>query len=510
MGDSLVSSLIVPDPEFVVQPQRRVGIPKAPIIEALDNTFVKKLRLKRYTDLAILHGYLYGTMILKIGYDSEYGWAPYYDIGRNNNLLGMTFTQFNKAGKRIESPDTMPGWPWVRPVLPHDFVVPWGTIFLEDAPWAAHRIVRHIDDVKADPKYEHTAKLQPSITMANHMESYLSVGAKKQQARLRGIVKYKEKAEYVELWEVRDRMTGEIVVVNRDYDQFLRRSPDAIQAYCGMPFVTGTLCSHPRSFWSTPPAYYLGQIQKNQFDISVQAEKQRRISILKFLFRKGAMTTEALSRLLSGDVGAAEGVETQFPLGEILAPIETRSDFDAVMESNNNREDAREAIGFSRNQLGEYDDSSRRTAREATYVAQGSQRRTGRRGQVVSSMYIDTISKVNSLVFNLWKVPREVMYDEGWADVTGDMLAGDYLYDVSLSTKRMISRAERKVEALMMMAQLAQIPGIDGRALMQYVSAASSDPAFEKILSPLVSGNPAPQQLPAGPQQPATSTVGAT
>jgi hypothetical protein len=509
MGDSLMSALTVPDPEFVVTPERRSGLDKAPIVESLDNYFIRKLRFKRYMDRAILHGYLYGVIILKVGYDSEFGWSPYYDIGEQQ-MMGMTFTQFDKKGRRIESPDIQPGWPWIRPVLPHDFVVPWGTVFIEDAPWVAHRIVRHIDSIKADPKYVNTSRLQPSITMADFMESYLHVGSEKQKAHIRGISKTPKKPEFVEMWEIRDRLKGEILVVCRDHGKFLRKRSDAIQLACGLPFVTCTLNPHPRAFWTTPPAYYLGQIQATQFDISKQAEKQRRISVLKFLYRKNALTKEAFSRLMSSDVGAAEPVDGITPMNEIIAQVNTGFTWDHVTHSENSRRDAREAIGFSRNQLGEFDASSRRTARETTQVAFGAQRRMSRRDQAIADTYIGVISKVNGIVFEYWKVPRQVMHDEGWPTITGDSLKGDYLYSVSLSTKRQISRAERKVEALMMLGQLAPfLQGADIRALYQYLTDAVSDPAFERILAPMTGRqSAAPAALPGGPAaQPKQGTM---
>jgi len=42
---------------------------------------------------------------------------------------------------------------------------------------------------------------------------------------------------------------------------------------------------------------------------------------------------------------------------------------------------------------------------------------------------------------------------------TGDELDGDYLYDITLSTKRNMSLSQRKVESLALMAQLSQVPG---------------------------------------------------
>jgi len=251
-----------------------------------------------------------------------------------------------------------------------------------------------------------------------------------------------------------------------------------------MPYVCGTLSLHPRSFWSVAPAYYLGQLQKEQYDISLQAAKRRRIAILKFLFRGDAISKEELSRLLSADVGASAKVSTQFPMSEIIAPLNTTNNYDYMLEAENNRRDARSVSGMSRNQMGEYDKSTRRTASEAKLVAMGSGRRTGKRSQVIQGIYIDLIDKINSLVFDFWRVPREMMVGVGQFDmVTGDMLKGDYQYGVSLSTKRSISRAERKVEALMLMAQIAPfVPPQGIAALYQYLIDAAGDPAFEAIL----------------------------
>lgn len=487
MGDTLTSTLVVPDPEFVVTATQRSGLEKAPIVESLDNAFVRRLRLKKYIDVGLLRGFLYGNIIFKVGYDSEFGWSPYYDIGPDNNLLGMTLTQFDKKGRRIESPDTQPGWPWVRPILPHDFAVPWGTIFLEDAPWAAHRFVRHVDYFKRDPKYKNTTSLRPQMNMESYMLSYLTVGSRRQRAkqrtRLMGIAEVNKKPEYVECWEIVDRVNGERIVVSRDHPDFLRKTRDAVQMAVGMPYVTGTLSIHPRSFWCVSPAYYLGQLQATQFDISKQAEKQRRISILKFLYRKNAIKKDALNKFLSGDVGAAEAVEGAWPLNEVIAPLNTGTNFDFAIQAENNRRDARSVSGLSRNQMGEFDKSTRRTASEVKSVAQGSGRRTGKRSQVVAGLYTDIIDKVNNLVFEFWRVPREVLHGKGdFAVVTGDMLKGEYDYDVSLSTKRNISRAERKMEALMMLTQMMPfLQGADISSVMQYLVDAAGDPAFEAM-----------------------------
>lgn len=484
-GDALMSSLTVPDPEIVVTADSRKGVDTAPIVERLDNKLVGKLSVKKAVDRGLLNAYLFGKLIIKVGYDSLYGYSPYYDIGTREQFFGITMTQFDKMGKRLEFGNQKPGWPWMRAVLPHDFVVPWGTVDIEDAPWCAQRFVRRVDQMKKDPKYTKTSHLEPDMNMEEFMHSYGVVGT--QKMRYNSMTSHHENQQPVfkEFWEIRDAEDNRIIVVTRDYDDMIRNDMDAIQIAAGrLPFVCSDFVMHPRSFWTTPLAYYLGQMQETQFDISKQQEKQRRISILKFLVRKGIMTEEQLTRIMSGDVGAYEEVEagTGLSMNDLVATMPTGQLMDFAMMSEANRRDARDAIGFSRNQMGEYDASSRRTAREATFVYQGAALRTDKRSQMVSDVYVETIDLCNKLIFNFWNTPRDVLVENGWMQVTGGMLKSDYAYDLSLSTKRNLSRAERKIEAFQVLMQLAQFPGVNLGMLYKYLLDAANDPSFERLL----------------------------
>jgi len=137
----------------------------------------------------------------------------------------MTLTQFDKKGNRIEFGRTSPGLPWCMTVNPQDIVVPWGTVDLETAPWIAHR------NISYGTYHENTRVL------------------------------------YNEIWEICDRSDNTIKVICFDYDKYLRDEVDAIQVVCGTPYISGTFVLHPRFFWSTPLAHYLGRLQKKEFDI---------------------------------------------------------------------------------------------------------------------------------------------------------------------------------------------------------------------------------------------------
>lgn len=486
-GDALLSSLTVPDPEILVSAESRFGVDKAPILERLDNRLIRKLRLKKQVERALLSCFLYGKAIIKIGYDSMFGYNPYYDVGTREAFYGLTTTMFSKKGSRLEFGSQRPGWPWFSAVRPHDFVVPWGTLDIEDAPWCAYRFVRNVDHMKNDPKYKNTTNLKPVMSMEDFMNSYTNVGAVRLKYHNKGSATYymTKEPQYREFWEIRDAETGKIYVVTRDFDKYLRDDPDVIQAAVGgLPYVCGDFIAHPRAFWTTPLAYYLYQIQKTQFDVSLQQEKQRRINVLKFLVRADVLSQEKLTRIMSGDVGAYEEVDlnTGQSLAEVIHNLPQTQDMQFQIQSESNRRDARDMIGQSRNQLGEYDSSSRRTAREATFVFQGSEQRSSKRSQTIGQLYMDSTAMANREIFNFWQMPRDVLTENGWQNVTGADLASDYAYDLSLTTKRHLSKAERMVEAFEVLMRFAGFPGMDLQKLYQNLAQASNDPAFERLL----------------------------
>ena len=488
MGDVVLSEIGMLDPEFTVTPTHPAAANRWPIVESIDNYLARQMGMKKCVKRAALNSYLYHRAIIKLGYDSEFGWSPRLDIGSREQPVGMSLSQFNmKTGARIENKNVKPGMPWISSVLPHDFVVPWGTIDLENAPWCAHRVIRLNEDVKADKKYKNTSRLEPNMSIEDYVESYLSPGSPRIRAKSSGFATMNFSARprsiYNELWEIHDRREMRIKVVCRDHDSFLRDEPDAVMLACGMPFVSGTFTEHPRSFWGTPLAFYLGQLQADQFDISTQEEKQRRISILRFIAAKGLMSQEAMQKLLSGDVGAVAFANVPDNLRDRLITVPTGNLLDFALQTNRVRQDARSLIGFSRNQAGEFDVGTRRTKGEAMLVAAGSEMRQSPRISMAEDLYIETMGKVNQIIFTYWTVPRYIASGDKWVRFTNEEIKGDYLYDLTLSQKRKISRAQRRVEAIWLISQIAPLlQGADPKEILQYVVDATNDPAFEKLL----------------------------
>jgi hypothetical protein len=478
-GDSMLSTVTVPDPKILVSPRVPEAVAKSKILESLDNLLLIELEVKEQMEKAALHAYLFGRGILKVGYDSEFGFDPKLDIA-GDLRLGMSLTQVDKKGRRRIEHNRLvtPGMPWVRAVPPHDFVVPWGTIELDNCPWIANRIVRHIDDIKADPKYKNTERLQPQLSMQDFVHSYRNPVRVRQRTSIRD-------PAYVEMWEIYDRESGRIKVVADNYEKFLRNDVNALQVENRLPFVAINFTPVSRAFWVTPDAFYLLHAQLELSDIAVQRTKQRRISALRFLYDEGVISEAELDKILSPDVGAAAKIETGQKISEAVMKLDNHPDQFLTLEEEHTRRNVREQLGFSRNQLGEFS-GGRRTATEAGIVDKSSQLRMSRRALSVRRAYERVIETINGIIFEHWTTPRyvEVMGQQRtseWLQARGPDLKSRFAYEVVFTDAQ--EEQARGLQALQLYQLLSQDPLVDPLMLREYLINQLNDPMFERVFN---------------------------
>lgn len=482
IGDAIVSHLGSIYPYIMTRPKRQDSVQNAKILESVDNSLLEELDLPDEMGTAILHAYLWGRGFLKLGYDSEFGWNP-AKLSNPEQTFGMSLSQFDSKGNRIEYCEKVkPGMPWVSTVLPHDIVVPWGVSSLKDTPYIAHRVIRHIDDIKSDVKYSGKRDLQPTMTGNDVVNSYLAVG---DGQRLTNVSMGRDvpKAEFVEMWEIRDVRTNKIKVIATGHDKFLRNEYDYLQTQ-GLPFVSFAMVPQTRNFWVTPDAYYLLPYQEELNDISVQAAKMRKLAILKFLYSDGAIDETELQKLFSPDIGAGVRVNQGIPLNEavqVFTPHNPNMNLYAV-DAEYVRRNSRETVGFSRNQLGEYEQKGRRTASEVMAVQDGSNNKMNRRQLVIRRAYLDIFKKLNSIIFTHWRTPKWVEVGGDWVEYDGQMLKSDYSYDLVFAQKNPISSpVERAMENLNLYSMLVQDPYIDQVGLRNMVQSAMPNPEHRKV-----------------------------
>lgn len=482
-GDSLLSQLNVPKPSFLVKAKRPDLSAAARVVESVDNSLIEDLELDDAIDTSSLHAFLFSKGIIKFGYDSEFGYDQNYVLGED---LGLTMTQFDINGKRIEFGGAKPGMPWCASCLPHDIVVPYGVVKAKNSPWVAHRVVRHVEDIKKDVKYENKKMLQPIMSMEDFTKSYLSTIKPYRVGKYDTHYHGTRGVHFCELWEIHDRRTGKIYVIATGHSKFLRNEADLMQLDGGLPFVDFGFIKAARTFWTTPLAYYLKPNQAELADITHIASLQRRISVLKFLYGEDALEDGELDKILSPRVGVGAKVKGGIPLKDAIA-ILTAPNNNPMLYNDAEfvRKNARETVGFSRNQAGEYEQTGRRTAHEAQIVKEAADLRISRKGKVIKRVYEESIRKINQIIFEFWKTNKwtEVAGPNGaaWISYVGNNLRGDYAYETQFSPASMDSLAERKQMALQMYAALSQDKTIDQVKLRIFLVNAFNDREFADL-----------------------------
>jgi hypothetical protein len=512
-GDAFLSTVHVPNPMILTKPKTLQQIEWAPIVEKMDNDLFCEMKVKREFAAAGLYSYLWGTGIVKLGYDSEYGYNPKLDAAGMNEPIGATLTRMSKDRELIEYNDSRPGMPWAKACLPHDIVVPYGTRDLDNCPWIAHRVVRHIDAIKSDVKYSGTKNLKPVMSMKDFVESYQTVMKPYRIGPDLVANKSTEEGEgdasFCELWEIHDKRTMRIYVIATGHDKFLRSEPNYLQIR-GLPFVEVSFTPKGRTFWRTSDAAYLLAHHAELADITLQARKQRRLNVLKFLGRKGMLSEDEKRKMLSRDIGAfAEVNDNGKPLTDAIIPMPMSGANEFLYrELEDVRSAARETVGFDRNSYGEYR-GARTTATEVDAVQSAKDFRMGRRQSLLADSYVDFAHKLNGIVFRFWTTPKvaEVVGQDGlmqWMQFVPAELKGQYTLECVFDDGPMESFNSRQQMAMQMYQMSFQDPSIDPVQARRFLARSSSNAAFGGMFKPGVMPGTVPQMGAGGGQPPAS------
>jgi hypothetical protein len=233
--------------------------------------------------------------------------------------------------------------------------------------------------------------------------------------------------------------------------------------------------------------------------------KQRRISVLKFLYGEDAIDNSELSKVQQSDVGVGIKVNGGHPIAESVQPLQVSNNNIMLMQdAEYTRRIARELTGFSRNQFGEFDTSSRRTATEASLVGQGSDIRMGRKWTILKDFYTDAMRKINSIVFQYWRLPKvqKILGDDGvarWVSFTGNDIKGEYAYEISFVNSFEENPQQRAMRALQLYSSLSQDPSMDQTELKKFLVRNINDPDITRIFTGASNAN-LPVQMQQVPQ----------
>lgn len=462
IGRSLVPQLYFRDPRVSIIPLKPGYTMHARILEKLDNNLIQETGLKEEMKSMVLDAYLCGTAPGIFGYDSEYGFAP--ELASDEIEGDGSLSSFAKDGKKIEyNYNVSPGMPWFLRCSPLDFIVPWGTKRFAEAQWFAFRKMRPLKDVMEDPKYSHKQGLKGSY------RSRLETSDKDGKANI-----YEDpKSEWVELWQVHDQRTGFVSVISLDHNKFLRDEFDELQVE-GLPALTVGFNEDPDYFWWTPDCRLIREQQFEINDIRTMARAHRRVALLKVIYDK-TLKSEEVAKLLDGDPKVAVGIDigATGDIRKLVHLFQSHVPPDLMTAAREVREDIREIIGFSRNQMGSFEDSSgRRSATEASIVKQASMIRIDERRDIMADTLSSVIRKYNQIIFKNWNSEKivDVVGQDGaryWIRFTGKELRGEFAEKVKPEEAQPSSQATKRQDAQVWIDLATKIPGLDVKYLLE-------------------------------------------
>lgn len=463
IGRSLIPQIYFRNLRVNITARRPGYWPNALVLERVDNVLLEEMGLKKTFKSMILDTYLCGNSLGILGYDSEYGFNP--SFAAEQGYQDSTLSSFSDKGEKIEyNYNVNPGMPWFLRCNPMDFIVPWGTHSWEEAPWFAFRKMRPLRDIKEDPKYKNTNDLKAPYK--TRLESSDNESTR--------TVSEDFMSEFVELWEIHDQRTGTVIVLSLDHDKFLREEFDEMQID-GLPALPLGFNEDPDYFWWTPDCRLIEQQQLEINDIRTMAKMHRRVGLLKVLYDKNMVKPEELEKLLDGNPKVAVAIDAGITgdIRKAVAMFQSHVPPDLSLAAAEVREDIREVVGFSRNQMGGYESpGGRRSATEANIVRAASMIRIDERRDAMADLFANVMRKTNQCIFKNWNEQRIVDFigPDGvryWVRFNGREIKGEFAYKVNPEEAMPTNQGTRRQDFIEFMNVASKIPGLDVAYVVQ-------------------------------------------
>lgn len=433
------------------------------VLETLINRLFFKLKIKNVVKKVILHTYLYGTGIFKIGYGS-------YWNGLKENVSKRRYNM-DYGNYDLETP-------WLKYVNPKQYFIPYGTEVMKDKMWECFTYYRFLDDAHNDPIYSNERKnlTATTVTPADFSSVLENTGV------------LSEKESYVKIYEIHDYRDGKVKIFGEGLDKWLFYNNDISQEH-GTSSINLSFNEDPEIAWgiSDCTILYPQQIEINE--IRTQNMQHRRLALIKFLYLAGAIEDAELNRLLSGEVGPA--IKINGNLSSSITTFQPHIPNDFYIAQDKVREDIRELVGFSRNQIGEYDTSSRRTAYETMTVAQSAGIRIDERRDILADALIEVAEIFISYITRYWneyKVEQTVGVDGAiqWVRYNPSFLNKSYLTcKIDLENQIPSTKLIKRRDAIDFMQILKGSPDINQTELIKWIASFYDGINLNALLNPV-------------------------
>lgn len=455
---SMVPRVYFRNPAVSIMPSRPgfLELAFAQAANRLDNKLLHQMGVKHELKMIVQDTFLFGTGGGKFGMGGRFTASP---------RPGQRAVIPRPEGRSVEyDPRVFENQPWFARVPTGSIIVPDGLRDWRHARWVAEEQWRSVEDIKADTRFIKENRQAVRASKVQGTESEFELERPVHVARL---------------LEIRDAKTERVFVIAPDNPQgntVLFDGPDIFQE-TGRGFNLFPLIFNPddEQFWGVPDAQILEPYQLERNEIRTLMMKHRRLSLVKLLVEMGKIEDSEIDKMLSEDVAAVVKVN-----GAVSGAVEklqvTNIPTDLVVMDREVEQDTREALGFSRNQLGEL--QSRRgdtSATEAAIVQQAAEIRVDERRDAIADLLVHMVEMMNEVIFDRW-TGQEVMevIGPGGAQVwvrfdPRDLKMAHYAVRVDPDTQTPRTRAAREARAVRIYEILKTNPLIDPVNLTRYL-----------------------------------------
>ena len=476
------------DPRVSLMPGKPgfLNLAFARILERADNKLLRQMKVKKHMKRIVQQTFLLGTSFGKIGFGGQMTPTPLDEadpIGKQGELLEFNF-------------DLNPNMPWFSAAHPGNVVLPNMLSEYEHSRWIAHYILRPVEDVRADPRFENTKNIKPT-----------------RKFQTPTAMRIDHRDDLVELYEVRDKKTGKAFILapsKEGSDKTILFDDDRMLLYGGFPFFPSIYNDDDEVFWGIPDSKILEPYQLEINEIKTQIMKHRRLTLVKILVKQGGMDPDEAAKLVSEDVAAVAFVkgnvanDVKLITGSTI-PQELFFAAEAVLR------DVRETLGFSRNEAGEFNSrTADTTATEVNAVRQAVGIRVDERRDMMADMLVEIVESIHAIIFDLWNEEQviDVIGPGGvpiWVRFKGtELRTGHFVVNIDPDSGIPETRERREQRALTLYQVLQTNPLIDPIRLTQYLLSEFKGTSFDDMMriipqAPLPGGQ-TPQNALSPPQ----------
>lgn len=370
-----IPALSLRDPYIKVNPKRESSIDSAKVLETVINYLWRNKKFKREIKKCIMDGKLIGHAWFKTGYTGKTG-----VVEMDNGQTIETIEAEDFFGYRI---------PWDCITFSNGAIDP-----PYDCAWICHTVYAPLDDIKKNPNYKNTERMQAQSRKVDNYSSTTYSSMTEDTNQEMGCIK--------EFWDVKNK---KVFTLSPGVDDYLEAPKDWTYEMRGFPFSYLNFNPVNDEPYGLPDVYmFESQIIELMKLRAAQLDHIKRFN-RQFLTTEQNFSQEAKDQLAMGITGSVVECQDITKIAPLPYPPFQQ---DAYAIEERLKEDMINISGQSPQERGATQKTTTRTFRELAQIQKGAENRRAEQIDMVEQFIEDIASNMIALLQQFADVPYYV------------------------------------------------------------------------------------------------------